>query len=575
MTPLRRSALARMYPSELSNRTRNDLRIRGEVKMYDALARGLTDDWTVFYNVAWQDKPSPNARSRDGETDFIVAHPDLGALVLEVKGGTIGFKGESQQWTSTSSNGNVYNIDPFGQVRRNKYSLIDYVLRRRHAANSSVHLPIYDAVAFPECERPKVSIPEAPREMTIDGLALGCLEGSIRDVFAHHRGNEQSEGAFGKELVEDLVTYLAPNLQLRNPLALAIGDEREDYVRLTERQFDLLHALRRKRRLAVSGCAGSGKTMLAMEKARRLAETDFRTLLTCLGAELSSYLSERAGDVPGLTVGNLRRVARGIVGEAGIQWRDGDWDALPDALIEAVEARPELKFDAILVDEGQDFDEMWWIAVQSLLADEGESIFYVFFDDNQRVYGSSPALPSDLERWPLDENVRNTRAIFEYVEYNYGGDEPITPRGPSGRTVELRPYHTDVEMKKVLGGVLQRLLQDEHLLPSDIVVLTPNFLGKDGESALAGIGTLGPMKVDTGTRKSDRNVLLTTIQEFKGREDSVVIVCELDDRFLARENALELAYVACSRPQHHLILVGQPAVLDILSAPHETVSIHS
>jgi hypothetical protein len=452
---------------------------------------------------------------------------------------------------------------------------MDYVLLRRHQTRDAADLPIYDAVAFPDGARPQVSIPGAPAEITIDGLALASLEQALRGVYAYHRGKARPEGAFGKALVEDLVAYLAPNLQLRNPLALAIGDEREDYIRLTERQFDLLHALRRKRKLAVSGCAGSGKTMLAMEKARRLAETDFRTLLTCFGADLSGYLSERAGNVAGLTVGNMRRVAQDIVREASIQWRDGDWDALPDALIEAAEARPDLKFDAVLVDEGQDFDETWWIAIQSLLADEVESIFYVFYDDNQRVYGSSPALPGELERWPLDENVRNTRAIFKYVEYNYAGDEPITPRGPSGRTVEIRPYQTDIEMKKVLGGVLQRLLRDEHLSASDVVVLTPNSLGKGGESALAGVDSMGPVKVDVGARKSEKNVLMSTIQEFKGREHSIVVVCELDDSFLARENALELAYVACSRPQHHLVLVGQPAALDILSSPQETVHARS
>lgn len=558
--------MPRMYPSELSNTIRRDFRIQGEVKMYDALARSLGNDWSVFHSVAWQDKPSETAGSRDGETDFIVAHPDLGVLVLEVKGGQIAFDGGRQQWTSTSGAGKTYDIDPYGQVRRNKYSLIDYVQMRRHQRGGAAKLPIYDAVAFPDCERPRVSIPEAPPEMTIDGLAFTNLEKTIRSVFAFKRGRQPSEGAFGHALIEDLTSYLAPTLQLKNPLALTIGEEREDYIRLTEGQFALLHALRRKRRLAVSGCAGSGKTMMAVEKARQLAEAGFRTLLTCFSRDLSDYLAERTAGIDGLVVGNIHRVARQFAGEADVPWTDGEWDSQPGWLMDATSKRPDLCFDAVLVDEGQDFSETWWIAIQCLLADQQNGILYTFFDDNQRLYDTSTAIPSELELWPLDENVRNTRAIFRYVERNYLGDEPITPRGPSGRTVEVHTYETDVEMKRLLGSVVRRLTAVEHVLASDIVILTPNSLSDGKKSALTEVKTLGSTTVEVKKRTNDKSLLVSTIQSFKGREQSVVIVCELDERFAERENAVELAYVACSRPLHHLVLVGRPAVIDRLGS---------
>ena len=87
------------------------------------------------------------------------------------------------------SAGRTYDIkDPYDQVRRNKYSLIDYVCMRRRQSKTEAQLPIYDAVAFPDCERSKESTPDAPPQMTIDGLALTDLEQAVRSVFAYHRG---------------------------------------------------------------------------------------------------------------------------------------------------------------------------------------------------------------------------------------------------------------------------------------------------------------------------------------------------------------------------------------------------
>ena len=152
------------------------------------------------------------------------------------------------------------------------------------------------------------------------------------------------------------------------------------------------------------------------------------------------------------------------------------------------------------------------------------------------------------------------------MERNYLGDEPITPRGPSGRTVEAHTYETDVEMKRLLGSVVQRLTAVEHILASDIVILTPNSLSDAKKSALTEVKTLGSTTVEIKKRTNDKSLLVSTIQSFKGREQSVVIVCELDERFAERENAVELAYVACSRPLHHLVLVGRPAVIDRLGS---------
>ena len=548
--------MARMYPEELSNARRVQVASRAEVFLYDALSDALDDNWVVFHSVAWQDHSTREGGSRDGETDFIIAHPDLGILTVEVKGGAISYDGVTQTWITTDAHAVGHDIRPFEQARKVKYSLLYYLAQGNRQRARTLRSSIHDAVAFPQCRVPAEGLPpESPREMIIDGVDVGNLEASLRRVFRHHRGKDAKKLTGGAALIDELARRLAPSLVMANPLAVSVVAEHMEYVRLTERQADLLHVLRRRRRLAISGCAGSGKTMLALGKARQLAGDGFRTLLTCFNKGLSGYLAERCSGVDGLVVANYHKVCAECAAEAGVEWIPGDspWETAPDALVEAVERKPELRFDAVIVDEGQDFKDTWWVSVLSLLSSEEGGILYVFFDDNQRVYGGERVLPHGLDLWPLDENVRNTRAIFRCVDPFYRGEDAVRPRGPSGRTVEQIAYSGPEQLSSCVSRVIHRLVEDEQITPSQVVVLTPNSREHSG---LKGVNKLGRVPATWDDDASGRAVRISTIHSFKGLERPVVVVCELDDAFIARDDFVQLAYTGFSRPQHHLVVVG-------------------
>ncbi len=80
----------------------------------------------------------------------------------------------------------------------------------------------------------------------------------------------------------------------------------------------------------------------------------------------------------------------------------------PDTLIRAVELRPDPKYDAIIFDEGQDFQDTWWLALEVCLSKGRQSILYVFYGDNQHVYRNPGSIPADLQHFPLTENVRES-----------------------------------------------------------------------------------------------------------------------------------------------------------------------
>ena len=93
--------MARMYPKELV-----DVKSRAEVDLYIAFEQELDSSYTVFHSVPWLGLDE-NRRPRDGETDFVIAHPQRGILVLEVKGGGISYERESDRWKSRDLSGQV------------------------------------------------------------------------------------------------------------------------------------------------------------------------------------------------------------------------------------------------------------------------------------------------------------------------------------------------------------------------------------------------------------------------------------------------------------------------------------
>ena len=105
--------------------------------------------------------------------------------------------------------------------------------------------------------------------------------------------------------------------------------------------------------------------------------------------------------------------------------------------MQAAEVRPDLRYDAIIVDEGQDFRPWWWPALDSILEPGAGKQLYVFLDSNQKVYHEADALPGDVGLVPirLSYNLRNTRRIHETAGRYYSG-HPVEALGPQGVEVE-------------------------------------------------------------------------------------------------------------------------------------------
>jgi superfamily I DNA/RNA helicase len=220
--------------------------------------------------------------------------------------------------------------------------------------------------------------------------------------------------------------------------------------------------------------------------------------------------------------------------------------ALPEALLAATAKLTE-RYDAIVVDEAQDFQEDWWVALQSLLADPDHGILYVFYDDNQSLYTPGPSLPIAAPPYPLTRNCRNTRRIHEWVSAWYQGPAGIEATGPEGRPPVVHRYRDDRELRDLVRRALHQLVSEEKVQERDLVVLTPN--GR-GTSALWTDPQFGNLRLTDAWPPAPGHVQCTTVHAFKGLERAVVVLAEV-----GRDRRPELLYVGGSRAKSHLVVI--------------------
>jgi hypothetical protein len=534
---------ARMWPAILPRQIRENSLRAAEVKVYDLLSEKLGAGWTVFYSRPWLGM-TPSGEEKDGECDFVVMHPAHGYIAIEVKGGGISHDPKTNSWLSRDRDGIRHKIkNPIGQAVASKHELLKQVkklnswhgryVRQRHG------------VIFTDTESPPYNLgPDGPRE-------IFCCRNELPDIAKWIKarligGNAADLGADGIRSFEEL---LASPLLLRVPLAHYLDDDEQAIAALTPQQFHILDSVQHLERVAAGGGAGTGKTIVAMEDAVRLSRRGLKTMLLCLSVPLAAHMRERLSKVePAISVRSLTELCAELGGcLPAAPSSHVDTEKGIDRLLSAVRENASLRFDAIIVDEAQDFRTHWWIAVDELLRDPRQSWLHAYFDTNQSIYGDIAKELKALQIIPihLTRNLRNTQAIHAKASHFYKGI-PISADGPAGMEVEWHSCPT-ARIAEMAASSARRLAINEKVPPEDIVILAVNDI------------MLGTIRNRSGF---PNGVSVSTVRDFKGLERKVIIVAA--DREIADEE--ELAYVSLSRPRTHLVVIGEPQILAWLGA---------
>ena len=549
--------MAVMWPHRLLTEiTANPLRA-AEVAIYEALAATLPDPWVVWYSRPWLGLTHTGAE-RDGEADFVIASPLTGFLTLEVKGGAINFDAGTGAWASEDRYGIVHSIkDPIQQAQSSKHVLLAKL--KEDPAWTGQWLRMRHGVVFPHADVPSRAVnAAAPREIFCDRAQVKDLAAWVvaRLGEPDRAEREVPLGAAGIRLLENV---LSRTIELSMPMAAVIDDDERTFRQLTPRQYHVIRLLAEEPRAGIPGAAGTGKTVLAIEKARLSASERKRTLFTCLNRPLADWVRSVL-DPHGVDVMTFHELCGTAAQRAGVLVDRNAPDIeifndlLPAALADACGHRDWTGYDTIIVDEGQDFMSHWWPALDAALADQGASHFYVFYDDNQNVYSGARGIPADaqLRRYPLTQNMRNTKRIHAAASRHYAG-APCQAVGPEGVEVHWIRAADERAMERALVRLVRRLTGTEGVAPEEIGLIVPEE--EHTPVCTSACKTAGVDASSLDSQASGR-ITVDTIRRFKGLERPVIIVAA----FEAVLKEPELAYVAMSRARAALFVVGsEPA----------------
>ena len=529
----------------------------GELLLYELLQQ-LPDDYYVFHSTHWNEQRRRSEYSARkyvqwGEADFTIFHPSYGFIVFEVKDGLISFSRE-RGWIQTNrSNGMDKTIDPMDQAERSKYYFLDRI-KARFGGQSPY--TFCSAVWFTAGDRANIegNLPLNYKEEIVlwsnDLQSVAAAEMAIRRIYRFYdvRKVEPSE-----EMTSKVLDTLAPEFGVVQTMRSRTLAAKALFRRMTTEQMYLLDYLEEQEEAAIHGVAGTGKTVLAIQKAKNLAQTG-RVLFLCFNRFLKTHLEETCPDSTNISFFTLDGLVGAFTG-AFSQSPDERTDAISEFLMDWDQY--ELPFKHIVVDEGQDFAD---IHLQLLhdIAQAHHGNFYVFYDRNQFVQGLRyPEWLDKMDcRLVLSRNCRNTKEIAITSTRPIGIDENrIRMRRESAVGGTIKPNLFFAEDKSILKEYLCRLIRkyiSAGLAGTDIVVLS---MKPEGKSIL----TEDDFRLSGGYMltkdKNSNGILFTTVRKFKGLEAMAVICIDIDSETFENDRKRNIFYVGTSRAMSYLNLI--------------------
>lgn len=570
----------------------------GEWKVLKYFAAHLGQSWEIYV------QPHLNGL----RPDFVLLNPRVGIVVIEVKDWNLSAM-DYKYSTDKRGNPGLWAVrngeriflgrsDPVAKIDVYKHAIFEVFCPR--LKDEGGFAAITGVIAFPFARRDEIEALLKPaREhrrhlehqnqntlLTLDEMALG--EKGVRRALPVAYLNENLR--FSAHDAADLRHWLVEPEFSREQRMPLINE-------LDAKQLSLVNSRTETRFRKIRGAAGSGKSLVLAGRAALLAAQGKRVLLITFNITLINYLRDyvvrfdRTRKVrDNIEAWNFHTWCRRIFTLVGRLddydqlWSDNEAAEVMESLLprEAAKWCKELdsmdRYDAILVDEGQDFQLKWWLALRGALAPDGEMLLVV--DRTQNIYGVENWTDDDLRgsglssSWvELSVSYRMPEALIDlaslFIHDYLPGDDVVFPV-PQNRDLEFAPDRLQWtqcakwDAAQACYAALVDLLQtnDPPLSVADLTFITDDtqvgyavMLMLREELNIRCIDTLDEQsdgsKSGSASRrkklaffKGDGRAKVTTIHSFKGWESSALVV------FISRAESrddLALVYAGITR----------------------------
>ena len=517
-----------------------------EDKVYNALFDTLPHGWYAWHSIKLR-----TVENEFAECDFVITDPNQGILILEVKGGAI-----SKQEGLWYQNNKPLKTSPLDQAKRCCRILLSK-FREKDIRPPRIGL----AVCFPD-----TPIEQQPTQGDLEGLVVGSshlpyFDEILPDLLKKATQSfKKRKASFGWIKVLHSMWCESWPSEIRLSIRSKLSEEKR--LRLDQEQFLALSRIIENDKVIVQGGAGTGKTVLACELAKKEAVSGRNVLLfsftDALGLELSKKIKE-----PNITSTPIGKFAVKLLRDKGHEiheiYTPEFWDNIP--LQAAVDGLPpeDDRWDTVIVDEGQDMGSNEWELIQECA--KGDKRIWIFEDNNQSFW-KNRNIPDDLldkcVKYKLNTPYRCPPGVQAMANAYVAAEldvEMIRSAIEDGTIKIIRSNQSNVHEN--VGIEINDLLKEGFEL-SDIAVIS--LRGMMLEENIMHLEKLGGQTIVKATGlDAYNNIVCDTFLRFKGLERPAVIVTDLRyvvDKYETRMN------MAVSRALSVLRIVGVESELN-------------
>ena len=511
--------------------------------MFDSLSN-LPDGYYVFHS--FKIVSVKDGVIRESETDFVVFHPEKGLLCIEAKAGHVSYS--DGQWYY-GSGVEMRHGGPFEQARSNMRKLMR-LFEDKGLRNELRHCKFLHSVWFPSVPKSGlngINLPsDADRSIVLLKEDVFDPLQSIERIFDLSVPSRTETNLSPEQVKLVINRVLSPSFDLFISCTLDIDLGKHVFRRMIREQARIIDFLEDQPSAAINGTAGTGKTVLAIEKAQRSALLQERVLFLCYNRYLRDYLAATYKNdwIDFFTIDGLATALLGTSAHSPT--------ALEEKLSELF-IDDKFPYQHVVVDEGQDFGQDCYEdagvleTLSEIVLSQPNGTFYVFYDKLQLVQSSSlPKCIDEAEcRVTLRRNCRNTENIAITSTKPLGINK--TPLMRDGLVKGEPPIIHIVNSASSYYSAVEAAYRDCAAKGySDVMLLTCGTLDK---SSLVGRIENGVVRID------NHDVPITTCRRFKGLEADAVILLDVDKESLTGKDKL-LFYVGSSRARLKLCIIA-------------------